>query len=57
MKYFNTFFLGAFFILFCLDVIDCTSGATPSWIAVFCPLLILIFEYAEKVWEDWHESL
>lgn len=57
MKYFNTFFLGAFFVLFCLDVIDCTSGATPSWIAVFCPLLILIFEYAEKVREDWHESL
>jgi hypothetical protein len=35
-----------------LDIIDAAIGGSPSWILVFCPLIVLVWRY----WQDYIEN-
>lgn len=38
-------------VMFC-DIIVCVGGGSPTWIAVFCPLVVVVVNY----WLDWITS-
>ena len=31
------------------NIVFCIGGSDPTWVAVFCPLTIVVFEYMLKV--------
>lgn len=39
-------------IIFIVDFIDMLIDNEPSWILVFCPLILLVLEYWEQYFRD-----